>query len=78
MAEINATCIRQAPQFTAQAVPWAVSKVLLVTCNSQSKLNMPESVNMVKAQRRKGLRAQSTDRKQQGNNGFTNYFQAEL
>lgn len=39
---------------------------------------MPESVNMVKAQRRKGLRGQSTDRKQQGNNGFTNYFQAEL
>lgn len=39
---------------------------------------MPESVNMVKAQRRKGLRAQSTDRKQQGINGFTNYFQAEF
>lgn len=74
MAEINTTCSRQAPQFTAQAVPCAVSKVFLVKYNSQSKLNMSESVNVVKDYKgEETLGAPSTDWKQQSNNGLTNY-----
>lgn len=65
MSEINATRSRQASQFTAQNVPCVVSKVLLVIHNAQSKLNTSESVNTVKAQRRKGLLELS---QQMGNN----------